>query len=122
MLSDLQLAEKETEKQQPLEKQRHYDAESVRQFMARQKAERQRKREEAKKAQEQEAQKRQQLMQELISKQRSAASVSKLGSDSDKENSEMNRPIDDEDDSDGDTLTGDSEEGSTPRATPVNAR
>ena len=58
-----------------MEKQRHYDSESVRQFMAKQKAERQRRREEARKAEEQEQQKRRKLMQELISKQKSAVAT-----------------------------------------------
>ena len=65
--------EVEPEKPEPIEKQRHYDSGSVRQFMAKQKAERQKQREGARKAEEQERQKRQQLLQELISKQRSAA-------------------------------------------------
>ena len=67
--------EREVEKPEPVEKQRHYDSESVRQFMAKQKAERQRRREEARKAEEQEQQKRQKLMQELISKQKSAVAT-----------------------------------------------
>lgn len=67
--------EREVEKPDPVEKQRHYDSESVRQFMAKQKAERQRRREEARKAEEQEQQKRRKLMQELISKQKSAVAT-----------------------------------------------
>ncbi|XP_076454897.1 centrosome-associated protein 350-like isoform X2 [Babylonia areolata] len=144
------------EKREPVEKQRHYDTESVRQFMARQKAERQRHREKVRREEEQDRVKRQQLMQELITKQRSAAAVSYskakkvkrvgkgrqtvlfppdqhnmaaydqrirslLGEESDKENEEGQGGMEEDDNSDGDTLTGESE-GSTPRPTSHNPR
>lgn len=70
--------EKETEKQQPLEKQRHYEPESIRQFMAKQKAERQRRREEAKKAEEEEMRKRMQHLQDLMVRQKTAVLATKV--------------------------------------------
>ncbi|KAL8608223.1 hypothetical protein ACOMHN_016678 [Nucella lapillus] len=54
----------------PAEKQRHYDMESVRQFIAKKNAERHRQKEKAKRAEEAERLKRQQLMVELLTKQR----------------------------------------------------
>lgn len=73
----LYTAEKESD-EHTAHKHKHYDSESVRQYIAKQKAQRQQQKEAQRKAEMEEAQKRQQLMQDLIAKQKSAAMSSKV--------------------------------------------
>ncbi|RUS69805.1 hypothetical protein EGW08_022432, partial [Elysia chlorotica] len=114
--------------QQPSEKSRHYDADSVRRFMAKQKADRLKKQQEEKLASQKANEKRQQMMERLAETQRAKAARSlphevvdkkkqrkdaKPTSKSNKENADAGDEFDDDS-----TLTGDSEEELTPQATP----
>ncbi|XP_012936215.1 centrosome-associated protein 350 [Aplysia californica] len=121
--------------QQPTEKSRHYDPESVRRYMAKQKADRIKKIHDEKAARQRDNEKRQQILTDLAQTQRKKAVTSaksrgqadggrKVARDrskggqagtgkSDKENVAMD--MDQDDDS---TLTEDTEDDSTPQATP----
>lgn len=63
------------------QKKRHYDADSVRQYIARQQEDRKRRQAEEKKAMREEAEKRNQRLQELYRKQREAAKTVALPSE-----------------------------------------
>ncbi|GFR60073.1 centrosome-associated protein 350 [Elysia marginata] len=120
--------------QQPSEKTRHYDADSVRRFMAKQRADRLKRQQEEKLANERANQKRQQMMEKLAETQRAKAAAAssvarslppqegerrkqrKDGRGTTKGNKENSEAGEDDRDDDS-TLTGDSEE-LTPQATP----
>ncbi|GFN76393.1 centrosome-associated protein 350 [Plakobranchus ocellatus] len=119
---------------QPSEKTRHYDADSIRKFMAKQKAERLKRQHEEKVASQKASEKRQQMMEKLAETQKAKAAASsaartlqegekKKGRDGkgvNKGNKENSDAAEDHDDDS--TLTGESDEETTPQATPRGER
>ncbi|XP_059175915.1 centrosome-associated protein 350-like [Physella acuta] len=121
-------APKEPEKQQPCEKARHYDQESVRKFIAAQKANRLKKQMEEKMANKRANEKKQQVMHELAERQKKqamrSAAVGRGCSEGERKRRRDGQGVfksskdkhDEHDDES--TLTGDSGDDSTPLVTP----
>ncbi|BFZ05882.1 hypothetical protein BsWGS_08921 [Bradybaena similaris] len=111
--------------QQPSEKTRHYDQESVRKFMAKQKAERLKRQHEEKIAHQKANERRQQILHELAEKQKQAAkrSIPVRGGEGDRKRksseggNKENMQFGQHDQDDNSTMTEDSED-STPQTVP----
>ncbi|XP_055897249.1 centrosome-associated protein 350-like isoform X3 [Biomphalaria glabrata] len=109
--------------QQPCEKTRHYDQESVRKFIAEQKAKRMKKQLEEKMASKKANEKKHQLLQELVERQKKqavkSAALGRLTGDGDrkrKRDEDMKENLGGH--GDDSTLTGESADDSTPHITP----